>query len=131
MPTESIYHELQPLLFSAENTVKDFIESMLKGNVNHLLELLHDDVVFYSDGGGKVTAAKIPIIGAEAVSQIQLNLANKYSDQFTYQFTIANGWPGVVIQMDNNQKYVYSFELESNRIKNLFAVANPDKLRHL
>ncbi|KKI92792.1 RNA polymerase sigma factor SigJ [Bacillus sp. SA1-12] len=130
---KSIHHEADDELTIslAENTVKDFIESMLKGNVNHLLELLHDDVVFYSDGGGKVTAAKIPIIGAEAVAQIQLNLANKYSDQFTYQFTIVNGWPGVVIQMDNNQKYVYSFELESNRIKNIFAVANPDKLRHL
>ncbi|WP_284035758.1 hypothetical protein [Neobacillus sp. 114] len=39
----------------------------MNGNVNQLLEVISEDVAMYSDGGGKVEAAQIPIFGAAKV----------------------------------------------------------------
>lgn len=130
---KSIHYEPdQPVSISlANHMIKDFAESMLKGNVNRLLELLQDDVVFYTDGGGKVTAAKVPVFGAQQVAKLLLYLVTKYAGQFNHRFVHVNGLPGILIQQENKQKYIYSFEFKNSRIQNIYAVANPDKLRHL
>ena len=131
---KSIHYEPDRAMLSislAHHTIKEFTESMLKGNINRLLELLQDDVVFYTDGGGKVPAAKLPVVGAQQVAKVLLNLANKYAGQFDYHFTLVNGLPGILIQQKNNQKSVFSFAFQNHQIQNIYVVANPDKLRHL
>ncbi|UUZ80331.1 sigma-70 family RNA polymerase sigma factor [Paenibacillus sp. P26] len=41
--------------------VSRFLTSLEQGNVDHVLSLLTEDVMLFSDGGGKVTAATRPI----------------------------------------------------------------------
>ncbi len=121
----------QPSITMAESTVKEFVQSILNGNVNQLLDLVSEDVVMYSDGGGKVKAAQIPIFGAARVIQLLQNLLKMYAGKFTITFTLVNGLPGLILTTDDYLQYVYSFAFSGNRIQTIYSVANPDKLQHL
>lgn len=121
----------QPSISMAESTVKEFVQSILKGNVNQLLALISEDVTMYSDGGGKVKAAQMPIFGAARVIQVLQGLLKMYEGKFTIAFTTVNGLPGLILTTDDQLQYVYSFAFNGNRIQTIYTVANPDKLRHL
>lgn len=121
----------QPSISMAESKVKEFVQSILTGNVNHILDLVSEDVTMYSDGGGKVKAAQIPIFGATKLVHFLQSIMKIYSGKFTIKYTSVNGLPGLIISFDNHLHYVYSFAFSGNRIQTIYAVANPDKLRHL
>jgi RNA polymerase sigma-70 factor (TIGR02957 family) len=121
----------QPSISMAESKVKEFVQSILNGNVNQLLELVSEDIGMYSDGGGKVKAAQIPIFGATRVVQLLQNLMKMYAGEYTIKYTSINGMPGLILTIDDHLQYVYSFAFSGNRIQTIYAVANPDKLRHL
>lgn len=126
------YHpKNKPSISIAESTVKEFVQSILNGNVNQLLDLISEDVTMYSDGGGKVRAAQIPIFGAAKVVQLLLSLTKMYTGKFTIKYTSVNGLPGLTLTLDDHLQYVYSFAFNGNQIHTIYAVANPDKLRHL
>lgn len=123
--------ENQPSISMAESKVKLFVQSILNGNVTQLLDLVREDVAMYSDGGGKVKAAQIPIFGAAKVLQLLQNLVKMYTGKYTIKYTAVNGLPGLILTLDDHLQYVYSFAFNDNRIQTIYAVANPDKLRHL
>lgn len=121
----------QPSISIAESTVKEFVQSILNGNVNQLLDLISEDVTMYSDGGGKVKAAQVPIFGANRVVQLLQNLMKMYAGKFTINYTSVNSLPGLILTIDGHLHYVYSFSFSGNQIQTIYTVANPDKLRHL
>ncbi|MBW7455684.1 RNA polymerase sigma factor SigJ [Paenibacillus sepulcri] len=115
----------------AEKKVKDFVNYLLQGNANKLLELVSENAVFYSDGGGKARAAQVPIVGFDRVINLHFNLLKMYEGKFTYSFLNVNGLPGIRILFDGDIQHVYSFAFNHNKIQSIYAVANPEKLRHL
>lgn len=121
----------QPSISIAESTVKEFVQSILNGNVNQLLDLVSEDVAMYSDGGGKVKAAQVPIFGANRVVQLLQNLTKMYAGKFTVSYTSVNNLPGLILTIDDHLQYVYSFAFSGKQIQTIYTVANPDKLRHL
>ncbi|GIP40580.1 RNA polymerase sigma factor SigJ [Paenibacillus sp. J31TS4] len=120
-----------PSVSTAERHIKEFVDSLLQGNTSKLLELVSENVVFYSDGGGKVIAAQIPIVGFDKVIQLLQNLLRMYEGKYASSFFIVNGLPGVRVKTDENIQYIYSFAFKNNQIQAIYAVANPDKLRHV
>ena len=59
------------------DVVVAFGQAAREGDIDGLLALLHPDVVFTSDGGGRVTAARKPIEGADRVARLTKALAAK------------------------------------------------------
>jgi RNA polymerase sigma-70 factor (ECF subfamily) len=123
--------ETIPSVTEAQTQVKDFIQSIIQGNTAHLLHLIREDVVCYNDGGGKVRAAQIPVVGLSKVIHMHTNLAKMYEGQYKVQFAEVNGLPGMIIVMNDSTKYVYSFSFKGKEIQTIYAVANPDKLLHI
>lgn len=119
-----------PSITVAEEIVRDFALSLMQGNTQRLLELVSDNVAFYSDGGGKVMAARVPVFGIERVLQLMLNLLKLYEGKFSSDFLTVNGGPGIRLVIGDVQ-YVYSFAFRDGRIQAIYNVANPDKLRHM
>jgi RNA polymerase sigma-70 factor (ECF subfamily) len=136
-----IYHRAQtsihfepdekPSISIAESYIKQFISSLALGNTSKLLELVSDNVVFISDGGGKVRAAQVPIVGIDKIIALLNNLLRIYDGKFTMSQCMVNGMPGLHFKMDDGVQYVYSFGFKNNRIEAIYTVANPDKLRHV
>ncbi|WP_237087043.1 sigma factor-like helix-turn-helix DNA-binding protein [Paenibacillus ihbetae] len=120
-----------PSVSTAEKHIKDFVASLLQGDTTRLLELVSEDVVFYSDGGGKVKAAQVPVVGFELVLKFHQFLIKTYAGRFTYSFLMVNGLPGIRFLLDETVQYVYSFAYRDHKIHAIYTVANPDKLRHL
>ncbi|WP_317972281.1 RNA polymerase sigma factor SigJ [Paenibacillus sp. CCS19] len=121
----------QPSVSIAEEKIKEFVRSMLQGNTTKLLELVSENVVLYSDGGGKVRAAQVPVVGFEQVLKLHRNVINMHEGKLSFSFLAVNGLPGILIRIGEETKYVYSFAYDNHKIKAIYSVANPEKLRHL
>lgn len=136
---KSIHHKTPSKTISSnlvnESQVQQFIKALLEGDMKHLMDLITQDVVHYSDGGGKAHALFAPVRG-------MLNVLKLYKDwfetwfkhsnkKFSYSITQINGNPGCIMKVDNQVSYVYSFAFRNNRIRSIYVVANPDKLEHL
>jgi RNA polymerase sigma-70 factor (ECF subfamily) len=81
-----------------------------------------------ADGGGLVSAALLPVEGGEQVARFLVELAGR-APGITFLERTVNGQPGLVAQQDGVTLTVYAFELAGDRIKHIWAVRNPDKLR--
>ncbi len=110
-----------------------FIEACGMGDLERLLEVLDPDVVFRSDGGGQVPAARFPLEGAERVARALLSLEGKRR-RAGYEMrggpSMVNGQLGFVFYEEENLN-VLSFTVDAGRIVALNVVRNPDKLRHV
>lgn len=93
-----------------------------------LLECFTEDVVLYSDGGGKAIAALNPIYGADHVARFFLGILRKRPDGFVPQPALVNGLPGFVAFDDNGIHSTLGFAITGGRISTLYMMRNPDKL---
>lgn len=42
-----------------------------------------------------------------------------------------NGSPGLIMSLNGQVHYAFSFEIAERRVRNIYIFCNPDKLRHL
>ena len=81
-----------------------------------------------ADGGGLVSAALRPIEGGEQITHYVVDIAGRARDVTILERTV-NGQPGLVAQQDGVTVTVFAFDVAGDRIKRIWAVRNPDKLR--
>ena len=105
--------------------IEAFGEAALEGDVERLLALLNPDAVLTTDGGGHVTAARKPIVGADRVARAIRALSKNAGEMAIVD---VNGMPGV-LAIDGGVATVISFTIDDGRIVAIDAVRNPDKLR--
>ena len=108
-----------------------FNQACLTGNMEQLLTTLADDIVSYSDGGGKVNAARKPIIGSDKVARFLFGLMKLQTDSMTTQFSMANNMPALIIYENGSPYAVMFYHIEGGKIQRIYNVVNPDKLAHL
>ncbi|WP_214630137.1 RNA polymerase sigma factor SigJ [Paenibacillus agaridevorans] len=115
----------------AESLVKSFVQSVFKGDKSRILELVSDNIVFLSDGGGKVRAAQVPVRGANAVLSLLQNLLVMYDATYQFDYVWINGTPGLRFDFDDGNRYIYSFGFRDGVIDHIYCICNPDKLGHV
>jgi RNA polymerase sigma-70 factor (ECF subfamily) len=114
-----------------EQVLRQFLTTCSNGDVAGLRAVLEADVVFYSDGGGKTGAALLPIYGVEKVTRLMLHLPARTGADGGYHAEL-NGQPAFVLTRGGDPYSTLMLELgPDDRIRSIFAVVNPEKLRHL
>jgi RNA polymerase sigma-70 factor (ECF subfamily) len=108
-----------------------FRKASREGDIAGLLSLLHPDVVFTSDGGGRVRAARKPIEGADRVARLSTALAAKGAAGATWGIVDINGLPGWMGVGADGAVTVMSFTVDDGRIVAIDVQRNPEKLRRL
>lgn len=108
--------------------VDDFKRAWNAGDVDALIDLLDPDATAIADGGGLATAELQPVKGGVRIAHFCIELTGWLRDVNLVERTV-NGQPGLVAQHDNTVVAVYAFEIADNRIKTIWAIRNPDKLR--
>ena len=93
-----------------------------------LVGLLDPDATAIADSGGLATAHLRPIEGSEQIARAYVGIAGKAPNLTLLERTV-NGRPGLVAQLDGVTVTVYAFEIADDRIKRVWAVRNPEKLR--
>ncbi|MEV0542374.1 RNA polymerase sigma-70 factor [Nocardia salmonicida] len=107
-----------------------FLLAAHTGDVGALLAVLAPDVVEISDGGGRVSAARRPIVGAESVARFMIGLAQNSMAGATVEFGSFNAQPAVLVRSRNGDlDTVLVVEMVDDLIAGLYAVRNPDKLQ--
>ena len=104
------------------------------GDVSTLRQLLAEDVVVYSDGGGKRSAATKPVFGLSRVERFYAGLARKdnHLPARFYRPAFIDGLAGFVTIGRDSAPQTTALALdERGKIVAIYMVRNPDKLRHL
>jgi len=107
-----------------------FLTACATGDLSGLLSLLSDDVVLWTDGGGKVRAALRPVVGPHRTSRFLINIA-KRNTLGTPLPVVLNGQPATVFVLDGRVTSALAFDIRDGLIVGIRAVNNPDKLERL
>jgi RNA polymerase sigma-70 factor (ECF subfamily) len=113
-----------------QRVVERFLAAMTSGDLQGLMEVLAPDVVVVADGGGVVTAARRPIVGADKVTAFLSRFSTLLPTAVVDTLWL-NGALGGRVELDGEVDTVISFVLEDGRISRMYAVRNPHKLTRL
>ncbi|MEU0204216.1 MULTISPECIES: RNA polymerase sigma-70 factor [unclassified Streptomyces] len=108
--------------------VESFVTAAREGDLAGLEKLLAKDVTWWSDGGGKVTAARRPLVGREMVMRFLVGGAQRFEGGLDLAVAEVNGAPALVAHAAEQLIAVASFELREGVIAQVRVVVNPDKL---
>jgi len=108
--------------------VADFKRAWEAKDIGALVGLLDPDATATGDGGGLVRAVLRPIEGAGQIARFFADRASAAAGLTILERTV-NGQPGLVAQVDGATVAVYAFGVADGKIKNIWAVLNPEKLR--
>jgi RNA polymerase sigma-70 factor (ECF subfamily) len=114
--------------------VERFLDAAQQGDLANLLELLAPDVTLYADGGahgvryGAVRSLTRPLHGNERVAKFLLAGQAQAPRAITFEIRDINLAPAIVTYIEGKPLGVMSFEVVGHRIRNIFILADPDKL---
>jgi RNA polymerase sigma-70 factor (ECF subfamily) len=109
--------------------VRDFKAAWEAKDVSALIALLDPDATAIADGGGLATTFLRPIEGGEQVARAWIEIANRVPSNMTFVERTVNGQSGLVALQDGVVVTVFAFDVSGGRIKHIWVVRNPEKLR--
>ena len=114
----------------SEAIVRRFRDACITGDLDGLMTVLHTDATLVADGGGKAVAAPHPLFGADRIAAFVIDLVGKvrWSESAPRLVTV-NGTPGLLLRHPVLGNGIYSFDIADGRIRAIYVVRNPDKLR--
>jgi RNA polymerase sigma factor (sigma-70 family) len=108
--------------------VKDFKQAWEAKDINALIGLLDPTATSIADSGGLARARLGPIEGSEQIARAYVEIAG-WTPNLTILERTVNGRPGLVAQLDGVTVTVFAFDVADGRIKHIWAIRNPEKLR--
>jgi RNA polymerase sigma-70 factor (ECF subfamily) len=111
------------------NLLHKFMAAVDARDETTLLTLFAPDATWTADGGGRVAAATVPIVGAERITRLVLRSWERLkSDTATMELVDVNGETGLCVRVDGQVTALMSILSDGDHIQAVYAVANPDKL---
>jgi RNA polymerase sigma-70 factor (ECF subfamily) len=113
--------------------VNQFLVTVEKGDMDALLQMLTEDVIFASDGGGKASAALNQLVGPDKVARFIMGLVKKGAGHFTVATREVNGRLGVLLyNLEGGLENIFTFQFVHDqggaRLSHVYVMRNPDKM---
>lgn len=111
-----------------------FLQTAADGDVEALMAMLAPDAAWTADSGGKVSAARRPVVGAERVARAVVGLMRKASEvspALRVATVTCNSAPAVLLYQGEHLEGVITVEIVDDKITNFYVMRNPDKLTTL
>ncbi|GAA3775366.1 RNA polymerase sigma-70 factor [Streptomyces phyllanthi] len=112
-----------------EELVTSFLAAARDGDMAGLEKLLTVDATWWSDGGGKVSAALRPIEGRDKVVRFLAGGRERFAAGLDYTVAEINGATALVAWAGDTLVGIVAFEVRDGLIAHMRAVLNPDKLK--
>ncbi|MHA7210871.1 sigma-70 family RNA polymerase sigma factor [Arthrobacter sp. MDT1-65] len=113
----------------AAEVLDAFLAAVATGDLRALIDVLAPDAVLLSDGGGRVVAARKPILGAEAIAGFLLRIARAPEPDLRAEIAPLNGGLGVLVHAGARLELTLAVAVDDRRrITGVYLVRNPDKL---
>jgi len=108
--------------------VEAFASAAASGDLAALIRVLDPDVVLVSDGGGLVTSARKPVLGADRVARFLLGVLAKEQPGDVIDRVVVNGAPGFAVYQQGELVTIVSVTTAAGRVTRLDLVRAPGKL---
>jgi RNA polymerase sigma-70 factor, ECF subfamily len=114
-----------------------FARAFSSGDHEELTALLANEVGLWSDGGGKASAARRPLIGRDQVLNFLLGLqriaqASSVTRDVSLRIEDVNSEPALVVRVGPRLESIFVFSIDDDdTVSGIRVVRNPDKLAHI
>jgi RNA polymerase sigma-70 factor (TIGR02957 family) len=105
-----------------------FIGAAQRGDLVALEGLFVEDVVSYSDGGGLVRAARVPVLGRERVAKFIAAFSSHYWNGVSLSWTEVNGQESVLISRHGEAVGLVTTDASEEGIYQIMWLMRPSKL---
>ena len=110
-----------------------FVGAAASADLSGLADLLAQDAIMVTDGGGKRKAALRVMVGREDILALMAGLRWRQGlptlDRF--ETVRVNGYPGLLLHLDDGPQTLAFEPGEDGRIAAIYVMRNPEKLRHV
>jgi len=107
-----------------------FIDAVVGGDLNALMEVLAPDVTLWADGGGKARAAGLrPVLGRDKIAPLIIGDGRRRPVRsLGIRYRAVNGDPSALLLSGDTPFAVIVLEVEGDQVTAIYAITNPDKL---
>jgi RNA polymerase sigma-70 factor (ECF subfamily) len=110
---------------------RKFVAACASGRVEELMSLLADDVIVWTDGGGKAKSAPRPVVGPWRSARFLIHVAKDLAPDTRIREVVLNGQAGLVFESAGEITSAVVVDVLEGRIAGIRVVANPAKLASL
>lgn len=111
-----------------ERIIRAFMEASKTGQLDALVGTLKEDIALYSDGGGKVTAAKNSLHGMEVCAKFLWGIYSKFDQTPRFVLQNVNNELGFLTYVGTELISVGLLEIQGEQISKIYFIRNPDKI---
>jgi RNA polymerase sigma-70 factor, ECF subfamily len=109
--------------------LKEFLSACLSNDPSRLKAVLKEDVVLYSDGGGKVIAARRILSGISGVAKFIFGVVRKTFENWSASKPVlVNDVPALFMPDGEGVYMVLIPHIEEGKVVKIFMMRNPDKI---
>jgi len=108
--------------------LQSFLAAAAGGDLGALVAVLDPDVVLTSDGGGQVSAARRPVVGADRVARFLLGVVGRWQPGQRVVLARVNGSLGFIVANGTVAHLVGALTVEGGRVTRIDFVMPPEKL---
>jgi RNA polymerase sigma factor (sigma-70 family) len=109
--------------------VRDFKAAWAAQDIDALINLLDPGATATADGGGLASTHVQPIVGGKQIAHAYAELAAVVAGRTAFVECTVNGLPGLAARQEGRTVSVFAFEVAGERIRHIWVVANPAKIR--
>lgn len=109
--------------------VRTFKAAWEAKDIGAIIDVLDPDATATADGGGLALAFLDPIEGAAQIARSWMEIADRTQGAITLLERTVNGQAGLVAEQDGVIVTVFAFDIADDRIKHIWVIRNPEKLR--
>lgn len=121
---------------TARKIVEQFLAAALSGETEPLIRLLTDGAVSVADGGGRIPARKIPVVGALDIARYVRNLFRPtdarrafVGDEVVFYADVVNGAPAVLVVTGERVYGIFALDPTPDGVAAIHIQVNPEKLQ--
>jgi RNA polymerase sigma-70 factor, ECF subfamily len=114
-----------------QQLVQQFIATVQRGDVQGFAALLAADVASWSDGGGKVSAARQVVYGPTPVARLIVGASSKLPPDRRIELAEVNGQLAILLWAGATLRSLSSLQISDGAIAAIYMVLNPAKLAYL
>ncbi|WP_263410593.1 RNA polymerase sigma-70 factor [Terriglobus tenax] len=108
-----------------------FLAAAQTGDTAALEKLFTADIVSLADGGGVVTAARVPVLGRERVAQVVAFFGQRFGPEMRTTRMELNGEPALVLVQGTEPFAIIHMEATDEGVHRMLWVMNPAKLKNI
>lgn len=107
---------------SVNEIVQQFLRACVGDDMAELLALLAPDVTVTNDSGGKVSAVRNMLVGANTTARLFLGLFRRRVPGLTFHIVAVNGQPALIVCVDGQPVSVINFDVRDSKIHAIYTV---------